>query len=144
MTHRSKQRGVLEGPMLYLMVALGVALAASLAAGGGAAWYLDGKLEKANGRATAAEAARAAEEQSRQGFQAAGAACSASLDKLTTAQAAMEKLWAAQMKASEAKTAKAEQTVKEILASHRPAGMDECTATRKELDNEVDRRATRP
>lgn len=137
------QRGVIEGAMLYLIVGLAVALAASLAAGAGTAWYLDGKVDQATARATKAEGARAAEEQSRLGFQAAAGACSASLDVLQKAGEARDRERAKALYASQEATATAEEEVKRLLQRTRPAGMDECTAARKELDDEVDRRHRR-
>ena len=144
MMHRSKQRGVLEGPMLYVMVGLGVALAASWAASGAAIWYLDGKVEKAQGEATEAKAARAKEQQSREGFQAAASACDAGVRGLQADAEAREAAWERRLNGSREETAQAEELVKAIIARQRPAGMDECTAARKELDDEVDRRRPKP
>jgi hypothetical protein len=134
----------LEGAAMYLVISMAVLLAASWAGSGVAIWYLDGKVEAANGRATAAAAAQAKEEQSRKGFQAAGEACSASVELLerTAADAQTE---ANKRRAESQQLAAAVQGhINAMLNRPRQAGLDECQAIKRELDDEIDYRAGRP
>lgn len=133
----------LAGPMLYLVVALGVALALSWAGAGLAVWWLDGKLETANARATKAEAARAAEEQSRKGFQAAAGSCSASVAALERRAASAELAYTRKQGESQALSSAVQAHINALLNRPRPAGLSECDAMRGELDAEVDYRAAR-
>lgn len=142
---RCRQRGFLglSGLALYAVIGLSVALALSWAASGAAFWWLDGKLGEANERATQAAAARAAEEQSRLGFQAAASTCGASVKALAASGDRRDALWAKQLGASAAKTEAAEGKAAEILSRQRPAGQTECDAIKDELNAEIDRRALR-
>lgn len=140
---RAKQRGFLEGPALYLCLALGVALLLSWAGSGLAFWWLDGKLESANKRAQEAGEARASEEQSRKGFEAAAGSCSRSVERLAASGAARDRLWGEQLGRTAAAKEKAEGEATAILAGQRKAGEDECTAMKRGLDEEIDSRAAR-
>jgi hypothetical protein len=143
---RARQLGFfgLEGVALYAVIGLAITLAMTLAGSSLAIWYLDGKVQAAEKRTTEAVAARAAEEQSRRGFQAAGAACSASVEALVQAGRERDARHQAELERSRKATQQAQATADAIRTSPRPAGMNECDATRKELDDEVDRRAARP
>jgi len=106
--------------------------------------YLDSKVDAANERAAQAEGARAKEEQSRKGFQTAAEACSESVTKLQAAAKERDALYAKGLAGSRAKTTAAEAQIAALLSERRPAGMSECDAMKKELDDEIDRRAARP
>jgi len=120
--------------------ALAIALALVLAGSGTAIWYLDGKLTTANARASAAESSRAKEEQSRKGFEAAAITCGESVAKLKATADSIVRGYQNRLKASLAQTASAEALVATILSKDRPVGLDECAATKKELDDEIERR----
>jgi len=132
---RHSQQGIfgLEGVQLYAMAGL----AAALLVAGIAIKYLDSKVD-------AAEGARAKEEQSRKGFQTAAEACSESVTKLQAAAKERDALYAKGLAGSRAKTTAAEAQIAALLSERRPAGMSECDAMKKELDDEIDRRAARP
>ena len=139
---RHSQQGIfgLEGVQLYAMAGL----AAALLVAGIAIKYLDSKVDAANERAIQTEGARAKEEQSRKEFQVAAAACSESVTKLQAAAKERDALYAKGLAGSRAKTTAAEAQIAALLSGRRPEGMSECDAMKKELDDEIDRRATRP
>ena len=145
MKARGCQQGFvgLSGVALYAVVALGAALLLSWAGSGVALWWLDAKLEAANKRAQEAGEARASEEQSRNGFQAAAGSCSASVARLAAAGEARDRLWAEQLGRSAAQREKAEGEAALILSGQRKAGEDECAAMKRGLDEEIDSRASR-
>lgn len=137
-----RQRGFLglEGLALNLVLGLAAALAASLVASGAALWYLDGKVDAANEKARQAAEDYAAEKEARGQWQAAAGTCSAGTRELERqAKAAEEKYRQSQAGKAEAEK-KLEDYVNGLLTAERPAGLDECQATRKELDDEIDRR----
>lgn len=133
----------LDGIALYAVVALAAALVLSWAGTGLAIWHLEGKAEAADRRAAEALAARAAEEQSRRGFEAASTACSAGVDLLKRRADAVEAM-GAKVAAQNRELSKSVQAhVQALLSRPRPAGMDVCQAMLKELDDEIDHRAPR-
>lgn len=140
---RRQQAGFLEGPALYLVAALGTALLLSWAGAGLALWWQDGKLTAAQERATRAEALRAAEEQSRKGFQAAAGACSEGVGRLAALGAARDRLWGAQLARSAAQAEAAQAEAATLLQGQRRAGESECEAMKRGLDEEIDRRHKR-
>jgi hypothetical protein len=139
---RHSQRGILglEGVQLYAMAGL----AAALLVAGIAIKYLDSKVDAANERTAQAQAALGKEEQSRKGFEAAAGACSDSVSRLEREAKAQKAAFALRQEASKAQTASAEAQIAALLSKRRPEGMSECDAMKKELDDEIDRRAARP
>lgn len=140
-----RQRGIAIPAALVLpiIVALGVTILLSWAGSGLAIAWLNGKVETAQKAEKEALAALAAEEQSRKGFQAAGIACSASVEAMAAEAAKRVAEHEAKLLASRKQTAAAESYVDQLLATPRAAGLDECQAMKKELDDEIDRRAAR-
>jgi hypothetical protein len=138
---RRSQQGIfgLEGVQLYAMAGL----AAALLVAGIAIKYLDSKVDAANERTAQAQAALGKEEQSRKGFQAAAGECSESVTKLQAAAKERDALYAKGLAGSRAKTTAAEAQIAALLSVRRPEGMSECDAMKKELDDEIDRRAAR-
>lgn len=138
-----RQRGFLglEGAALYAVAGLGAALLLSWAAAGLALKALDAKLDAANERATEAVAGRAKEQQSREGFQSAATSCGRSVEALRQGGEAQEARWKARLAGSKEETAQAEGLVRDIISRQRPTGQTEREAMRKELDDEIDRRA---
>jgi hypothetical protein len=135
-----RQRGLIEWPLLYAVVALGLVVVAS----GVAIKYLDSKVDAANARTAAAEGALGKEKQAREGFQAAAGACSASVERLRADAKATAEAFAARQATSRARTATAEAQVAALLSQARPEGLTECQATMEILDAEILRRAARP
>ena len=138
MRSRSRQRGFLSGIAMYVVIALGVALALSWAGAGIGFWFLDGKLEAANERATIATAALAKEEQSRKGFEAAAGACSASVGRLEARASAAEAAFAKRKGESEALTGVVQNHINAMLNRPRPEGLSICESMLKELDAEIE------
>lgn len=120
--------------------ALAIILIVVSAGAGAALWWMDGKVEAANARATQAVEDRGKEEQSRKGFEAAARKCGESVTALQTASKSLLAAHEKRRKAAEAQTAKAEALVLELLSKERPKGLDECQATVAQLDEEIDRR----
>lgn len=142
---RSRQAGFfpIEGAALYLVVGLAVALVLTIAGSSAAIWFLDRKLDAANDRAEKAAAALAKEEQSRKGFEAAASACSASVQAMATRARNAEARYN-QADGERQGLSKAVQShIQAVLNRPRPAGMSECEAMKKELDDEIDYRAAR-
>jgi hypothetical protein len=102
---------------MYLVIAMAVLLVSSWAASAGAMWWLNAQAKTARSEATEAKAAQARETQARQGFQAAGA---------------------------RSRTARTQTYIQSLLAAQRPAGLDECQAMQKELNDEIDHRHPGP
>ena len=140
-----KQRGFfgITGVAIYVIIGLSIALALSWAGSGLAIWYLDGKAEKAQEKATAAESARAKEEQSRKGFEAAAGACTASVTALQKRAADAEAAYAKGQGVSQGLSAAVQGHINAMLNRPRPAGLDECGAMKYELAAEIDHRAAR-
>jgi hypothetical protein len=138
---KHSQRGFLGlvGVQIYVMLALAAALALSWAA----IWYLDGKVDAANENTRKAEGERAKEEQSRLGFQATAASCSAGTAELAKRAADAEKAFKDKKAESDKYSHAVAAYITDLLTSQRPAGLDECAATRAHQDAEVDRRAVR-
>lgn len=140
------QRGFifgLQGLAMYLVLGLAIGWGLTIAGSGAAIWYLDGKVEKANKNAQDARDAQVKEEASRKTFEAAAAACSAGVDEIkAAAEKKIKEHQAGQAKSQQATTT-ALNTIQSILTSQRPAGLDECQAMKKELDDEIDRRRPR-
>lgn len=131
----------LQGVAMYAVIGLAVALALTIAGSGMAIWYLDGKVEKAEKATRQAKEDLGREEQSRRQHEAAAVACSDSVEALARAGKAREDAFRQAMQVSRAATATAEKVINEVLTTTRPAGLDECGAMKKELDDEIDRRA---
>lgn len=128
------------GALKYVVLAL-VVLLASVSV----AFYLDHKalgveLEKARSQVTDLTAALVREQQSRAAFQKTAESCSGSVARLVDEGKKREQWYSARLAASQKEKAAAEQAAREILTSQRPAGMSECDATNKELNDEIDRR----
>jgi len=140
-----RQRGLAIPVALVvpIVVALGVTIVLSWAGSGLAIAWLNGKVETAQKAEKKAVAALAAEEQSRKGFEAAGLACSASVERLEAEAEKRVLEHQAKLAASRKQTAAAESYVDQLLATPRASGLDECQAMKKELDDEIDRRAAR-
>lgn len=134
----------LDGAAMYLVIAMAVLLVSSWAASAGAMWWLNAQAKTARSEATEAKAAQARETQARQGFQAAGAACSASVDAAKTRADAAEAALEAQAAAARSRTARTQTYIQSLLAAQRPAGLDECQAMQKELNDEIDHRHPGP
>lgn len=126
--------------MAWVIVGLGVALALSWAGAGAAVWYLDGKLKAANEAKEAAIAALAKEEQSRKGFQASAASCTAGTAALEARAKAAEDRYAKQKGISDGLTAAVHGHIQAMLNRPRLPGEDECAAMKRLLNEEVDRR----
>lgn len=125
-----------------MIQALAIALLMVTAGSGIAIWWLDGKADAANARATRAIEDRGKEEQSRKGFEATARKCGESVAALQAAAKSLVDGYQKRLKASQGQTAKAEALVNELLSKERPAGLDECQATVLELDQEIERRHT--
>ena len=135
--NRRHQRGVFELPLLWVVIGLGVALLAS----GAAIWYLDGKVDKAQKEAQEAAAALGKEEQSRKGFQAAAASCSASVEALGDRAAKAEAAYAKGQGVSRGLSDAVQAHISAMINQPRPDGLSECQATLKELNDEIAWRA---
>ncbi len=138
-----RQRGSifgLDGLAMYLVIGLAAGWALTIAGSSVAIWYLDGKVDKANDRATKGAEDLGKETTSRQGFEAAAKACTAGVEAVEAAAAQKVKDAAAIAVASQKATASAQSTITQILSRPRPPGLDECQATLKELNDEIDRR----
>lgn len=128
--YRKRQSGIVE--MLWIVAGLGLALAIA----SGIAWHLQRQLTQAHEDLGAAR-------QSADQFKAAAASCSNSVLTMDKRAVAAENLWRAGKKDSDAYSGAVAKYVNELLTRERPAGLDECAATRKEEDDEIDRRAAR-
>ena len=118
-----------------------VALLVAVTAGSGLAlWWMDGKVEAANKRTTQAVEDRGKEEQSRKGFQSAATSCGASVVALRLENKKRDAVFQAGLARSRRQTADAEAALNTLLSAPRPPGLDECQATFKELDDEIDDR----
>lgn len=138
-----KQKGFilgLQGLAMYLVIGLAAGWALTIAGSSMAIWYLDGKVDKANTRATKAAEDLGKETTSRKNHEAAAAACNAGVEAVEAAAAQRVKNAEKGAVASRAATATAEITIREILTRPRDAGSTECQATLKELNDEIDRR----
>jgi len=122
---------------------LAIALALVISGSGMALWWMDGKVEAANARATTAVEGRAKEEQSRKGFESAATSCSASVAALKLADEERDKAYQASLAQSRRQTLDMEASLTLLLTAPRPAGLDECQATFKELNDEIDDRHPR-
>ncbi len=137
-----KQRGFfgLEGVALYAVVGLTIALALSWAGAGAAIWYLDGKVTRANEKATASAVQAGKEEQSRLGFQAAAVECGKATERraeVANAEAARRR---GELKDERARTAALQGEVDDLMTKQRKPGEDQCTAARRIFDDEIRRR----
>jgi hypothetical protein len=143
---RRYQRGFLglAGLQLYAMIGMAVLLAATIAGAGLSVWYLDGKVTTANEERVKAETALGKEQESRAQFQATAKSCSDKTRALYAASVA-NKAAAAAEKAAAARSAEAVgQSVLQMLAEQRPAGMDECTNAKRQANEAIDDRQTTP
>jgi len=122
---------------------LAIALALVIAGSGMALWWMDGKVEAANARAAQAREDRGKEEQSRKGFQSAATSCSESVAAMKLADEAKDKVYQTGLAQSRRQTADMESSLTLLLTAPRPAGLDECQATFKELNDEIDDRHPR-
>lgn len=140
---RARQQGFLQGPAMYAVVGLGAALAISWAAAGIGAWYLTGQADKARAETVKAREALAKEEQSRATFQGAAKACSTGVETMDRLAKEQRQAYEAAASASRKEADGVRAYVNDLLTRPRPAGLDECQATLKELNDEIDRRTTR-
>jgi hypothetical protein len=124
----------------YIVVGLAIVLLGAL----GVLWVVDGRWAdeiEAHGKT---KQALAREQQSRAAFQASAATCSESVDALAREGKANREAFQRGLAHSRQQTDTANATAQKILAAGRPAGLDECGAMRKELDDEIARRAASP
>ena len=145
-TPNNKQRGFilgLQGMAMYLVIGLAIGWALTIAGSWMAIWYLDGKVDKAQKEAQQIAKDLGKETTSRKGFEAAAAACTAGVEAVEAEAARKVKDAERAAVVSRAATATAEITIRDILNRPRPQGLDECQATIKELDDEIDRRHPR-
>ena len=132
----NRQRGLAETALLYVIAAMGVALLGALIA----IKYLDAKVNRANDQRAAAVKALGEEQESRKQAEAAGKTCSDGVENLAKEGGAARDRALRAAKTAEAGRVAAEQEVQRLLAEHRPPGISEFDNTRKELDDEIDRR----
>ena len=102
---------------------------------------MGGREGAARKQAAAAESARAKEEQSRKGFQASAEACGASVAAMEARAKTAEAAYAKQKGLSAGLTNAVQAHISALLNQPRPAGLSECDAMKKELDDEIDHRA---
>ena len=140
---RRYQHGFIIPFSEYIVIGLAIALALTIAGSGLAIWFLDRKLEKAEEGRREAVSALAKEEQSRKGFEAVAAICSASTEKLERRAGAAEKALAASKGQSEALTGAVQAHIQALLTNSRKPGEGECDAMKRNLDEEIDLRAAK-
>lgn len=121
----------------YIIIALLAALGLTITGASIAVWYLDGKVESAQARErkTASEVGMLRTE--REQHKAAAAACSASVAALGDRQKGRDAKVDAALSAAAVASASMQKGVQAILSAQRPAGMSECDAMKKELDDEI-------
>ena len=140
------QRGFIPGATgvaVYVIIGLAIALALTIAGSGMAIWFLDRKLEKAEEGRREAVSALAKEEQSRKGFQATAASCSAGTAALEARASTAEQKLAASKGQSEALTGAVQAHIRALLTAGRKPGEGECEAMKRNLDEEIDLRAAK-
>lgn len=125
------------------LIALLVLLAASWAGAGVALWYLNRELALAREASQTAQKALAREEQARAQWKGQASACSAATARLEAAARRQLEAWQAGDKGRQEATAAVEQHVNRLLAGQRRPGEGECDAMKRELDDEIRRRAAR-
>ena len=115
-------------------------LAAAAIAAGGALWWQQGQIEDLTERVAQLEAAKAAETQARTQWQEQATACSRATATLKAQGARASRAYQDSLERAAGATAAAQAQTRAILSAARPEGLDECQATRAQLDAEVDRR----
>ena len=143
---RNSQRGFLglAGAQLYVMVGLAVALAMTVAGAGLAIAYMDSKVTAATDARIEAEKALGKEQQSRTQFEAAATSCSNKVKALYSASVANKAAAAAEKEAAANSARAVAQSVQQMLAEARPAGMDECTNAKRLANEAIDDRQVAP
>lgn len=131
------------GLVIPLVAGLGVALLLSWAGSGLAVAYFKGQVSTLEGKVAELREAIGKESQSRAQFQASAAECSKSVSLLAAEGERNRKAFEKGLPASRSLSRLADEVADRILSQQRPAGLDECQAMLKELNDEIDRRKAR-